>query len=103
VALAPPNSLPPSARPYLIDSRWRIAKFRSEAARFEFQARGFGRGEIEWQVAPNASYLVRVSNGGTPVESLRVAASRQGVLRFTIVHPAIDPVSVEVVREGSAR
>ncbi len=103
VALTPSRSPLPAARPYLIDSRWRISDFRVEALRFEFQARGFGAGEMRWQVAPNTSYVIRVARGTTPVESLKAVSNGQGELRFTIVHSAIDPVSVQVIREGSAR
>ncbi|MCX6628863.1 MAG: hypothetical protein NTW28_14680 [Candidatus Solibacter sp.] len=103
VALATAKRAPAAERPYLIESRWQISGLRARAARFEFEARGFCPGEMEWRVAPNAVYEVFVAGGAAPGESLKAAATPKGVLRFTIGRSAIEPVSVQVIPAGEAR
>lgn len=103
VALAPPGKPPATTRPYLIESRWQISKLRAQGAGFEFEARGFGPGEMGWQVVPNAAYAIRIAGGTGPAESLQAVATREGVLRFTVAGSAIRPVSVRVIPAGGAR
>jgi hypothetical protein len=103
VALAPPGKPPAATRPYLVESRWQISKLRAEAAGFEFEARGFGPGEMEWRVAALTPYVIRVANGAGPLESLKAVATGEGVLRFTVEHSAIEPLLVRVIAEGGAR
>ncbi len=103
VALARPGQPPAPGRPYLVESRWRISKLRVEGARFAFEARGFGAGEMEWRVAPHAAYTIRVAGGTGPVESIRAAATREGALSFTVGRSAMEPVSVQAEPEGAAR
>jgi hypothetical protein len=88
--------------PYLLESRWQISRLRAAAAGFEFEARGFGPGEMAWRVAPNAAYVVSVAGDG-PRESLRVTATPPGVLEFTIRQSAIEPVSIRAVPAGRAQ
>lgn len=96
---------PPSApaRPHLIQSSWQISKLRVEGARFQFEAEGFGPGEMEWQVAPGALYEIRVPGASTTSESLAASASPQGVLRFTVPRAAIQPVAIHAIPAGGRR
>jgi len=100
VALDKPNQ---ADRPYLIESRWRISRLRTGAAEFEFQARGFGTGEMEWRVAPHTAYVIRAAGSAGQVESLQAAADQEGVLRFTIRQSAIDPLSVRIIPARGVR
>lgn len=102
VALTAAGAVPPTVPPYLIESRWQISRLRAAAAGFEFEARGFGPGEMAWRVAPNAAYVVSVAGDG-PRESLRVTATPPGVLEFTIRQSAIEPVSIRAVPAGRAQ
>jgi hypothetical protein len=98
IALVPSGKVPPVTRPYLIESRWMISKLRPLAEGFEFQAQGFGPGEMEWAVAPDAACEVHVSRAAELVETLHIVANRYGQLRFTISQEAIRPVGVQVIQ-----
>jgi hypothetical protein len=103
VALTPEGVVPAAVPPYLIESRWQISRLRAAAAGFEFEACGFGPGEMAWRVAPNAAYAVSVAGGDGPRESLRATATPLGVLEFTIRQSAIEPVSIRAVPAGRAQ
>jgi hypothetical protein len=103
IALAPSGRQPAVTRPYLIESRWRISNFCAETGRFEFEARGYGAGEMEWQAIPNAGYEVRVYRTARLIETLHSAADQEGRLRFAITQEAMDPVKVQVVLSGSTK
>lgn len=103
IALAPAGTESAAARPYLIQSRWRISKMCLRAAGFEFEAQGFGAGEMEWSATPDAAYEIRVYRNARPAETLHATASHAGILQFTIDRGAIDPVTVQAVPSGTPR
>jgi hypothetical protein len=103
IALFTRNRPSVDARAYLIESRWKIFKFRARSRQFEFEARGFGAGEMSWKVAPGAGYVIHVTRGGQPLGSIKATSNRDGVLRFTIPVSAIDPVAVRAVPAGDAK
>ena len=90
-----------TSAPYLIQSRWQISKLRVEGARFQFEAGGFGPGEMEWQVAPGTVYEMRVSGGSG--ESVQAAASPEGVLRVTVRSSGLQPVEIHATPVGGRR
>ena len=91
------------SRPYLIESRWQIHNVRAAPGRCEFQARGFGPGEMEWQVAPGRTYEIQVIDNHGLVESGSAAANREGTLRFTIAHSALQTLSVRLFEAGGRK
>jgi hypothetical protein len=103
IALATSGRQLAGTRPYLIESRWRISNFCAETGRFEFEARGFGTGEMEWQAIPNAGYEVRVYRIARLIETLRGKANQEGRLQFAITQKAMDPVRVQVILSGSTK
>ena len=100
IALAAPGKLPAGTRPYLIQSRWMISKLCPTAAGFEFEAHGFGAGEMEWSAAPDAAYDVQVYRAAQLVETLHIVTNRDGKLRFTISQKAISPVGFRSFSRG---
>jgi hypothetical protein len=103
IALANPGMRVAGDRPYLIESRWRVSKMCVRSAGFEFEAQGFGAGEMAWVAAPDARYDVQVYRASRLVEELHVAADHSGLLRFTLMQGAIEPVTVRVAQAGTAR
>jgi hypothetical protein len=91
------------SRPYLIESRWQIRNVRATPGRCEFQAHGFGPGEMEWQVAPGRTYEIQVIDNHGLVESGTAAANREGTLRFTIAHSALQTLSVRLFEAGGRK
>lgn len=55
-------TMPGSAVPYLIDSRFRIYNVEINKGDFFFTAEGFGTGSINWKVPDNGAYDVTVYN-----------------------------------------
>jgi hypothetical protein len=51
---------------------------------------------MAWQVAPGASYSIRVTSALGPQPVLRATADRAGTLRFTIDAAPDETVKVEV-------
>jgi hypothetical protein len=103
IALAAPGARTTAARPYLIESRWQISKLWIHDAGFEFEAQGFGAGDMEWNAAPDKAWEIRVFRSSRLSETLHVAANHHGVLQFTIAGSAIDPVAVRVAQSGGVR
>jgi hypothetical protein len=103
VAVFTRNRPPVGAGVYLIESRWKIFKLRATSRQFAFEARGFGVGEMSWKVAPDAGYVIHVTRGGQLLGSIQATSNRDGVLRFTISVPAIDPVTVRAAPAGEAK
>lgn len=82
----------PSLRPFLVQSRWRIWDLATTAEGFSFAAQGFGRGEMEWRVEPNARWRVEGTPGG------EATSDSEGRLTLDIEAPAYTPVRVTLAR-----
>ncbi|HTA46275.1 MAG TPA: hypothetical protein VK789_27710 [Bryobacteraceae bacterium] len=103
IALASSGAQIKVDQPYLIESRWRISKMCVRSAGFEFETQGFGSGEMEWNVAPDARYEVQVYRASRLAQDLYVASDHSGTLQFTVTQGPIEPVTVRVARSGTSK
>ncbi len=98
--LAPDETEPRARRPFLVQARWRVWQVRWTGGRLQYRAQGFGPGEFEWQVP--ARMRVRIEAAGRQAAPVIAAAGADGVLRFTLDVPAIEPVTVTMTPIGGA-
>jgi hypothetical protein len=103
VAIRPTPHVKVTARPYLIHSRWQVFKFKTTPLSFECEAHGFGAGEMAWQVAPGATYAIRVTGALGPRPALRATSDQAGTLRLTIVAATDETVKIEAVELKGAK
>ncbi len=87
-----------SASNHLVHSRWTITWLRHDESGFSFLTRGFGAGEMSWQVTANGAYTIVAQAEGREVFRTTEFADSDGVLNFTIDAAGIDPLSVRVMR-----
>lgn len=103
IALALPTHAPSRAeRPRLIQSRWLIEDLAWDDKGFSFEAGGFGRGAIVWQMPGEATYEI-IDSGNPAGEAQVVATSPEGVLRIDLPFrgPDMRTVSVKLKDGGS--
>lgn len=104
VALDPADAVPvvalaagpgaPAARPWLVQSRWPLSGLKIVPGGFEVAAKGFGPGEMEWQVPEPGTYRVTAGDWqGT------ATAGPDGRLAFTVAADATTGRAVTVRRE----
>jgi hypothetical protein len=96
--LAPDETVPRAGRPLLVQARWRVWQARWSGGRLQFRAQGFGPGEFEWQVP--ARVRVRVEVAGRQAAPVLAAAGADGVLRYSLDVPAVEPVTVTMTPIG---
>lgn len=73
----------PASRPWLIDSRWEISDFATEPNSATFAGRGFGPGEMRWQVTPRSRWRIETAIAGHTVTA-EVMADAKGMLAFAL-------------------
>ncbi len=66
--------------PYLLESNWQIKGLRRGKKSLTFEATGFGKGIMVWQVSPNNSYRISVKRGTEILFSGDAKADAEGVL-----------------------
>ncbi|MBV9507861.1 MAG: hypothetical protein JO323_22960 [Acidobacteriia bacterium] len=88
-------------RPYLVQSRWLISRLKIAGQSFSFETQGFGRGDMEWQVAPGARYSFRVTPVNGRSFEIRAAATTEGTLHLQIPESLSGPVEVSATSEGA--
>jgi hypothetical protein len=89
--------------PYLIDSRWRIRQFRSDANRFSFVALGFGPCEMRWHVPFAGKYEVASQIQSGSGQKTQVQVTTDGLLKLNLMLPTDENVQIQVVRLGSSK
>lgn len=74
---------PKASRPYLVQSRWSVENLIVDKQNFEFSAKGFGAGDMVWQVPQPGQYdIAAESPSGTTWNSTAVAAMGDRLIRF---------------------
>ena len=82
--------------PYLSHSRWQVSSVQVRGMGFLFDTQGFGAGESIWKVAPNTSFVVRVTSSSGTV-SQRQRSDPDGTLSLKVVARTNDRVQVSVM------
>lgn len=81
-----------SATPYLLEAQWDILKKRDLSAdSFTFSAKGFGRGDMHWQVANPGVYKVALTDGGKTILEQTVEVGESGMLAFSAAEETLGP------------
>ena len=88
-AAANPDAAVPAT---LIESRWLLSGRASEGCGFRVEAQGFGPGEMVWQTTSRRKFSVSAVRGRETLHEETVTADAEGILRFTIPAPAIEPL-----------
>ncbi len=92
---------PQSTATYLIHSRWNVAGVSRRGGGFSFRADGYGLGDFSWHVAPKTKYDIDFTDSAGNTSALAATADAEGTLSFTIDHPGIAGIQVDVrPREG---
>jgi polysaccharide biosynthesis protein PelA len=94
--LSTPLSL---CHPFLVQSRWQVSNLQLGKRSFSFEAGGFGRGDMEWQVCADQHFLVRISTEGSAPREIGLSSTK-GVLRLSIDQTLSNPVHVSVREVG---
>ncbi len=105
VPYATPAIPPPAPRPYLIEGRWRLSRFTfNEAGTFEFQAQGFGKGEMVWQVPGKGDYEIKTFTlNGQPLDQIEAGTDPDsGILRMVVPTSALEGIRIVVSRLGQS-
>jgi len=91
-----------AGRPGLSSARWRVSGVAAGSCTLDFDAAGFGPGDMEWQGAPGRAYAVtaELPDGAGPAVTLRAEADGSGVLRFTLPESAGAGVHVTLAPEA---
>lgn len=87
---------PKAARPYLIESRWRIWDLQFKDSGFSFSTQGFGMGKMTWKVPTGGPYKVQLSEDTGKQHRLKATASKDGLLYLVWGAWALRPVRIDV-------
>ncbi|MFQ5849293.1 MAG: hypothetical protein ACE5JU_01745 [Candidatus Binatia bacterium] len=87
---------PKAARPYLIQSRWRIWALQLNGDGFSFSTQGFGTGEMKWKVPTSGQYKVQLTEETGEQHRLKVMASKDGLLHLTLGSWAVKPARIDI-------
>ena len=94
------DEAPDAARPYLVQSRWRVWGLRGVGDFFEFEAQGFGPGEASWRVPLAGRYRIETVADGAVVDSVEAIVGSENILDFRLGARAGEAVTVRVRRLG---
>ncbi len=103
VALAPARKIPQVGRPYLIQSRWRVSNLCAHGTDFEFEAQGFGAGEMEWSTAPDREFEIQSYRASRLTGTLRASSNHSGMLEVNLPPNAVEPIEVKIHQTGGSR
>jgi hypothetical protein len=78
---------------YLIDSRWTISDVSQGKDKLEFNAQGFGAGDMTWQVPADANYRININGKDTDT-----VASENRLLELKIKQDAIEPLHLTITK-----
>jgi hypothetical protein len=90
----------PSPRmPYLIEARWRLERLVRKDDGLQFDAQGFGDGEMVWGGMADGGWEAHVTgkDGGTLSQTVQAS---NGVVAFSLPADAIEGTSVTIQRVG---
>jgi len=93
---------PAAARPYLVEARWEVRDLEIAAQGFRFTGRGFGGGDMSWQVPTPGLWRIDAGPADAPVWQGMAEAREDGLLRFTVAADAIPGLAVRVGHAGPA-
>jgi hypothetical protein len=96
--LRPDEPVPRAARPFLVQSRWRVWRLRHVRGGLQFQAQGFGPGEFQWQMPGWARVRIEVQGGSAP--PTEAVSGRDGLLDFSLDVSAIEPITITMTTLG---
>lgn len=83
--------------PYLVESSWQIKDLRRVKKSLTFEATGFGKGIMAWQVSPHDSYKISVKRGKEILFSGDAKADTDGVLNMDFGDArALTPVEIQI-------
>ncbi|MFO0390135.1 MAG: polysaccharide deacetylase family protein [Alphaproteobacteria bacterium] len=83
--------------PYLVESSWQIKDLRRGKKSLTFEAAGFGKGVMVWQLSPHETYEISVKRGTETLFSANAEADVNGLLNVTLSDvDASEPVSVTI-------
>lgn len=102
IPYASPAIPPPSSVPYLVDGRWRVFGVKRAAGDpFEFQAEGFGRGDMTWRVPVGGRFIIETFDvKGQALDRVPAQTEgKEGVLGFHLPGSAMETVRVVVTRQ----
>lgn len=81
-----------SATPYLLEAQWDILKKRDVTTdSFTFSAKGFGKGDMHWQVANPGTYKIALTDGGKTILEQTVTVDESGILAFAAAEETLGP------------
>ncbi|MCJ2077312.1 hypothetical protein MKK68_16950 [Methylobacterium sp. E-016] len=81
----------------LVESRWRLSRFRREPGAWSFAARGFGSGAFSFEDVPAGAYWVSAGVGEAAWSAI-VRTDADGHLAFTVPRDGRDGLDVSVRR-----
>jgi len=83
---------------YLVDSRWDVWNVKRKGRNTSFYARGYGLGEMTWQVPVKGKYRISFND-----KNIYVIAKNNNLVSFTINEDAITKhVPVKIIYEGES-
>jgi hypothetical protein len=85
---------PLEARPYLVESRWRVFDVVHAAGQTRFAGQGFGPGRFIWRYPSAHDVLVRWSTQSGRTGTLRTVASANGLVTFDLPQFTAERVNV---------
>ncbi|WP_143182150.1 hypothetical protein [Thalassospira sp. TSL5-1] len=81
---------PVARQPYIISSRWRAWDLQNSDGTLHMKIQGFGKGEMQWRTAPQATYKLTVpARNDQPEWSQTVTADAKGILNYVVPVDAI--------------
>ncbi|MBF0131255.1 MAG: hypothetical protein HQL75_01540 [Magnetococcales bacterium] len=96
-----PALSPPASVPYLVDGRWQVFGVKRAVDSFEFQAQGFGRGDMTWRVPVGGHFTIETfdAKGRSLNRISRETDGNGGLLRMSLPTSALETVRIVVARQ----
>ena len=98
--LADTDRPPAAARPYLVESRWRVWNLRGDAdGGVSATVQGFGRGDMTWRVPVGGPWSATLAGaGGTTVARAAASTDADGLVTVALPAAALEPMRLSLGR-----
>jgi hypothetical protein len=97
------DNAPQDARPYLVESRWRVHHLQLESRGVRFVTQGYGRGESRWQWPHGGAAVVTWRSESGRSGRLEAQKDASGLLSIRLPQLTAERVEVTVLGAGEAR
>ncbi len=86
--------------PLLVSSRWTFSDRKGEGCSMTLKARGYGAGEMTWEVKPGSRWRIVAERRGAQLAELVATADAAGRLSARIDVPAQEPLDLRLACHG---